>query len=207
MKKDSDISPTEDKVKPKERILEASLTLFVEKGYFNTNIPDISKLSSCSVGSIYHHFVNKEEIAKELYQKGIDQFREALADEFEDTLDLKTILRNMVITFLTFAETHATLSRYLWLSRHEEFLTDKISKPTMVGFDNLGRKLTKLIKNGIRSGEIPDIKAEIFWCIVFGIPQSYIRDWLEGYAIKLPHTVAPQLANACWAGLQGAVKK
>ena len=46
---------------PRERILQASLELFVDQGYFNTNVPDISKKSKCSVGSIYHHFLNKEE--------------------------------------------------------------------------------------------------------------------------------------------------
>ena len=56
---------------PRERVLQASLELFVAKGYFNTNVPDISKLSKCSVGSIYHHFLNKEEIAGMLYEDGI----------------------------------------------------------------------------------------------------------------------------------------
>ena len=97
---------------PRERILEASLILFVDKGYFNTNIPDISKLSSCSVGSIYHHFLNKEEIASVLYSEGISEFREFLSSKLmrEDgsteknlNLDIKQTISTLVNSFLEFS--------------------------------------------------------------------------------------------------------
>ena len=55
----------------RERILAAALKLFVEQGYFNTNIPDLSRESRSSVGSIYHTFKNKEEVATALYHEGI----------------------------------------------------------------------------------------------------------------------------------------
>jgi len=89
------IAPNED-LKPRERILNASLELFVKKGYFNTNVPDISKLSRCSVGSIYHHFLNKEEIASQLYQNGIEQFREALGTAIDPDRELEARISVLV---------------------------------------------------------------------------------------------------------------
>lgn len=189
---------------PRERILQASLQLFVEQGYFNTNVPDISKLSRCSVGSIYHHFLNKEEIAAQLYRDGIQQFRHALSESIDPSRGPEETIHAIVTTFLDFAESHHLLSRYLWLARHNEFLSDRVRKPTVVGFDELGRRLTKVIKNGIRGKQIPYVKAEIFWSIVFGIPLSYVRDWLDGYTSDTPSQAAPVIANACWAALQGA---
>ena len=190
-------------VGPRERILQASLELFVEQGYFNTNVPDISRLSRCSVGSIYHHFLNKEEIAGQLFRSGIQKFREALSQVVDPDANLETNIRSIVIAFLDFAERNYLLSQYLWLARHNEFLSAKVRHPTVVGFDDLGRRLTKAIKKGIRSGEIPPLKAEVFWSIVFGIPLSYMRDWLDGYTTSTPTEVAPTLAHACWAALQG----
>lgn len=188
---------------PRERILAAALELFVEQGYFNTNVPDISRRSRCSVGSIYHHFLNKEEIADQLYRKGIIQFRHALSEALAPSDGVQETVRSVVIAFLDFAERNHELSRYLWLARHNEFLSDRVRKPTVVGFDPLGRRLTKAIKNGIRRGEIPQLKAEIFWSIVFGIPLSYVRDWLDGYTEDTPREAAPVIASACWAALQG----
>src|SRR5262245_32326893 len=124
---------------PRERILQAALELFVEQGYFNTNVPDISKRSRCSVGSIYHHFLNKEEIASQLYRDGIQQFRQALAAAIDTNATLDKTIRTLVVAFLGFAENHHLLSRYLWLARHTEFLSNKVAQPTVVGFDQLGR--------------------------------------------------------------------
>ena len=186
---------------PRERVLDAALTLFVEQGYFNTNVPDISRHSRCSVGSIYHHFLNKEEIAADLYKQGIEQFRHALSKGISTPANTEQSLREMVASFLAFAEDNEQLSRYLWLARHDEFLGGQVNKPTFVGFDTLGRKLTKVIKNGIRGGEIPNLKAEVYWSILFGIPLSYVRDWLEGYSSARPSEMSSVLANSCWAAL------
>lgn len=185
----------------RDRILEAALELFVNQGYFNTNVPDISKKSKCSVGSIYHHFLNKEEIAGLLYRNGILQFRGALSDAISNEPEIDTAIQNIVCSFLNFAESHKLLSQYLWLSRHEEFLNSSVKRPTVVGFDELGRRLTKAIKKGVRGGKIPPIKAEIFWSIVFGIPLSFVRDWLEGYTSLSPNQAAPTLSKACWSAL------
>jgi AcrR family transcriptional regulator len=46
-----------------KRILDASLKLFLEKGYEQTTIQDIiNELGDLSKGAIYHHFNSKEEI-------------------------------------------------------------------------------------------------------------------------------------------------
>ena len=46
-----------------QRILDASMKLFIEKGYENTTIQDIvDELGDLSKGAIYHHFKSKEEI-------------------------------------------------------------------------------------------------------------------------------------------------
>ena len=189
---------------PRERILNASLELFVDRGYFNTNIPDISKKSRCSVGSIYHHFLNKEEIAEQLYSDGIAKFRHALIEVIDLSNTTEQIIRNVIVTFLYFCEQNKMLAKYLWLARHHEFLSDKVSKPTTVGFDPFGRLLTKVIKNAIRKHEIAPLRAEVIWTLIFGISLSYILDWLDGNVRRTPTETAPILAQASWAGLCAA---
>ena len=188
---------------PRERILEAALQLFVEQGYFNTNVPDISRQSKCSVGSIYHHFLNKEEIASELYRIGMRKFRDALSDGISDNASLEKTIKTVVTRFLEFSESSYLWSKYLWLARHNEFLAGELTRPTTVGFDNLGRKLTKAIKAGMRKKEIAVLNAEVIWTVIFGLPLSFIRDWLDGYTSQKPSQIAPILAEASWAALKG----
>ena len=188
---------------PRERILQASLKLFVEQGYFNTNVPDISKLSKCSVGSIYHHFLNKEEIASQLYLDGVKQFRQAMSNAAQEDVDLNSIIPDLVISLLEFAEDHQLLSKYLWLTRHEEFLNQTVLRPTTIGFDELGRKLSKILKNAIKNDEMPDLSAETIWAILFGIPLAFVRNWLGGYTRRSPRQAAPAIATACLSALKG----
>lgn len=186
---------------PRERILAAALKLFVEQGYFNTNVPDLSRESKCSVGSIYHTFKNKEEVATALYEEGISAFRNALDNSIADVTGPKDMVLTVVRSFLEFSEVNHQLSRYLWLCRHNEFMTGLIKHPTMVGYDRLGRQLTRSIKQGIRSGTIRPLRAQLIWSILFGIPVGYVRDWLDGYNPAPPSEVADELAEACWRAL------
>ncbi len=189
---------------PRQRILAAALKLFVEQGYFNTNVPDLSRDSKCSVGSIYHNFKNKEEVARALYHEGIDSFRGALSDALKKVSneDAELAVKKLITSFLEFSEANHQLSKYLWLCRHNEFMTGLIQHPTRVGTDDLGRHLTRIIKNGIRSGKLRNLKANIVWSLLFGIPVGYVRDWLDGYNPDPPSQMAPILADSCWRALK-----
>jgi len=48
----------------KNNIIEKSLKLFSQKGFYNTTIPDIAKSMKMSVGNMYNYFSSKEELAK-----------------------------------------------------------------------------------------------------------------------------------------------
>ena len=110
-------------------------------------------------------------------------------------------MRTLVKSFLQFSEINHQLSKYMWLCRHNEFMSGLIRHPTMVGYDHLGRKLTSAIKSGIRAGQIRPLNANILWSILFGIPLGYVRDWLDGYNPVAPSQVADELAEACWRAL------
>jgi len=187
---------------PRERILGAALKLFVEQGYFNTNVPDLSRESKCSVGSIYHNFKNKEEVASALYLEGLSAFRRALESSIGTTTDSEKLVKTIVSSFLEFSEVNFQLSRYIWLCRHNEFMSGMIKHPTTVGFDRFGRTLTRAIKVGIREGRIRPLRANVIWSIMFGIPLAYVRDWLDGYNPEPPGKAAPELAEACWRALR-----
>lgn len=183
---------------PRQRILAAALKLFVEQGYFNTNVPDLSRESKCSVGSIYHSFRNKEEVATALYEEAILAFRTALDQSLTGVQETEPVVKILVRSFLQFSEINVQLSKYIWLCRHNEFMTGIIRRPTMVGFDHLGRTLTRALKGGIRTGKIRPLNANILWSVLFGVPLAYVRDWLDGYNPDPPSKVADEIADACW---------
>jgi AcrR family transcriptional regulator len=186
----------------RDRILAASLKLFVEQGYFNTNVPDISRESKCSVGSIYHTFKNKEEIASALYEEAMRAFRAGLIRSVLAENTPEKVIKSLITSFLEFSEANYQLSKYIWLCRHNEFMSGIIKHPTQVGFDKLGRHLTKVIKKAIKSGELKDMPANLIWSALFGIPLAYVRDWLDGYNKVPPSAVVGKISELCWCALR-----
>ncbi len=63
----------------RERILDAALNVFSNKGYHDTRMDEIVEASETSKGSIYFHFPNKERLFL------------ALVDQFADLLERKVI--------------------------------------------------------------------------------------------------------------------
>lgn len=65
------------------RIVEAAYFLFLKRGYHATSMRDVSKRAELTVGAIYNHFPNKEDLWKEVvftkhpYQKVFPLIQEA----------------------------------------------------------------------------------------------------------------------------------
>jgi hypothetical protein len=117
-------------------------------------------------------------------------------------MDVAEVVHAVVGALLRFCELNQQLSRYVWLCRHNEFMNRKITHPTRLGFDPLGRKLAKSIKKGMREGKIREMDPHVVWSVLFGVPVAYVRDWLEGYATVPPSDVAAEVATACWRALR-----
>jgi len=60
----------------RERILEAALALFAEKGYEATTMRDIAKEAGASLGLAYRYYASKEEFALVLYLRLAEESRE-----------------------------------------------------------------------------------------------------------------------------------
>lgn len=58
----------------KNRIYDAAISIFAEKGFDHTSINDICKKAGCSVGAFYHHFPTKDSILEETFRIADEQF-------------------------------------------------------------------------------------------------------------------------------------
>ncbi|WP_313675134.1 TetR/AcrR family transcriptional regulator [Mycolicibacterium sp.] len=54
----------------RQRLLDAAVDLFIETGYFATNLTDITSRASVTTGAFYHHFASKEAIAMAIVERG-----------------------------------------------------------------------------------------------------------------------------------------
>ncbi len=60
--------------KPKDRILDAAIKLFAEKGFDATSVDEIAKNAEINKAMIYYYFSSKEELLSSIIRKSINEF-------------------------------------------------------------------------------------------------------------------------------------
>lgn len=80
----------------KQRIAEAALALFVEKGVDGTTTRDIATKAEISEGAMYRHFESKETLADDLFLEEFKPFSKALAQLQEMDAPLAEKVDHMV---------------------------------------------------------------------------------------------------------------
>ena len=68
----------------KNIILEAAARLFSEKGFRETPMAEISKITGAAEGTIFYHFKNKEE----LFVAILEDFKKHVIEEFKTAVDV-----------------------------------------------------------------------------------------------------------------------
>src|SRR4030042_2790998 len=86
-----------EKVRHREEILKAALSLFSNKGFHNVSMQDIAAESEFAVGTLYNFFPSKEQLFSELLNDCAGKIYEMLwpilaGDERED-VKLRTFIR------------------------------------------------------------------------------------------------------------------
>jgi AcrR family transcriptional regulator len=155
-------------------ILEAAHQCFSEKGYYETSIDDIVRVSNMSKGAIYTYFASKEEIfislMHHLTERSFKEVREAFANLNTATAKLQYLIHRNIQLF----EQRNFLQRVQF-----EFWLYSSSSPKLKDLmEQRRRKFNELIQSilveGMKNGEFrQDLDAEaaatLYWPFRDGI--------------------------------------
>lgn len=151
------------------RILDAAMDLFLEKGYDNTTIQDIvDALGDLSKGAIYHHFKSKEEIIESVIPRLYDSSDSQIQSLKESTsyTGLEKLNRTLFISLKNPGqEKLATAAPNLM--KNPRFLTQQLYNT----IENIVPNLVEpIIREGIEDGSIvtdnPKEVAETFMILM-----------------------------------------
>ena len=70
-------------IEKKNKIIDAGLKVFTEKGYFNTNTAEIAKVAGVSTGIVYQYFKDKKDILIYAVKKHYDFLFKPVGSELE----------------------------------------------------------------------------------------------------------------------------
>lgn len=146
-----------------ERIVEASVKLFIEKGYDQTTIQNILDALNLSKGGLYHHFKSKEEILEAVKQKRAQYAADMLHDLIQtiEAKDAKEKLKKILCKLGTSTETH-TFDTILAQANNPHFVVGALQNAVNQDAPIIAGIIEDGVKDGSLQTDQPDLCAEIF---------------------------------------------
>lgn len=160
----------------RERILEAALTVFADKGYHDSRLDEIVDQSDTSKGAIYFHFPNKERLFL------------ALVDQFADLLERRVRAAiagqpaGMARVRVALQETLSTFSRYrrpakIMLVQAVGLGTTVETKRLEVN-DRFSRLIGEYLQEAVTVGDIAPVDVEVVSSAWMGAIYNVVISWV-----------------------------
>lgn len=180
----------------KQEILDAALRGFAEKGLAGTTVEEVRTRSGASVGSIYHHFGDKQGIAAALYVAILRDYQEGLLAVLERAGDARDTVEELVRHHLRWVAADRDRARFL-LGARPPRAVDEIRGLNRRAFSATASWLDE----EVAAGRIRPIPFDLFYAVLIGPAQEFCRHWLEGRLRTSMRTAERELAAAAWGAL------
>jgi AcrR family transcriptional regulator len=177
----------------KQKILDAALRAFADKGYAAATLADVRELSGASTGSIYHHFGDKEGLAAALYLEALRDYQEGVRAVLDRETDSERGIKGLVRHHLRWVGAHPDLARFLLAGR-----------PPGAGerLEEMNQELLAAVADWLRGRGLRRMPGDVFYAVLLGPAQEFTRQWLAGRARSSMAAAERSLAEAAWRGLR-----
>lgn len=160
-------------IEKKNRIIQAGLNAFTDKGYYNTTTAEIAKIAGVSTGIVYSYFKDKKDVFlhaidlyfEKLYSPVVTKLQELNFDNFENAL-------NVIID--TTINSHSKN-----VSSHEEFVAmSHLDNDVHNQFMLAEHKLTDIVSSILKNSKInvSDMNEKIH--IAYNLIESFCHEYV-----------------------------
>lgn len=181
----------------KDEILQAALACVTEQGVDGTTIEMIRDRSGASIGSLYHHFGNKERIIAALYMSGTAQYAQMLQSGFASADSAEACVRLLVTSYIDWVVANPDWARFILHSRSRVEageMGDALREANREHFAQIFAALAEYRQQGLFKA-LPD---DCFASVVIGPTQDLARNWLAGRTHSELRDCRELLAQIAW---------
>ncbi|MBE0492808.1 MAG: TetR/AcrR family transcriptional regulator [Thiomicrospira sp.] len=186
----------------KTKVLTSALYLFVEKGYFNTSIPDLVKHSGVSTGTIYKHFGDKQGLANSLMERLIEELYQQEIAIIEPHSSAQARYRALVVWMMQFSLDYPEVMSFILYARHKDYLPNSShicsSKPFMI--------LRDIVQQGIDSQELRKMDGMVAASLAFGGVLRMVQLHLDGLLERPLMAYLDELTDSAWRAIENPTK-
>jgi len=189
-------------VSRRKAILDAALVEFTARGVAGASIRSICDRSGASVGSIYHHFGDKDGIAGALFVIGLVSYQQGFLDALAAAKTTREGVEDAVHHHVRWITENRDMARFLLLGRDAGAVL-----ATQRPLREINRKFFRAVSHWTRprvqAGELRALSTELLTALWIGPSQDLARHWLAGRSRISLTEAAPVLADAAWRTLGG----
>jgi TetR/AcrR family transcriptional regulator, cholesterol catabolism regulator len=181
------LTPAAESGGMRQRIYEAAIDLFAEKGFHGTSMRDLAAVVGIEAASLYHHFPSKQDLLRAMFDHFMDailgMIRAASVGPGSPAERLADVVRGHVLF-------HVARGKEAFISHSElRALTEEEHKRVSAKRDLYEGILRKLLEAGVREGEfeIADIPVTTTAILMMC---SGVSDWYDPGGRLTPEAVA-----------------
>ena len=182
----------------RERIEKAAIRLFVAKGVAETTVRDIARAVEISEGALYRHFVSKEELVWDVFERNYVAFAARLDALAHAETSARAKLAAMIRGFCHAHDEDPALFRFLLFVQHGQLNRLAPGTPTPVD------SMRAVLESGIVSKEIPEQHPDLATALVFGIVLQPVTFAAYGRLPTSMGSMSDRLVTAAWAAVTSA---
>ncbi|BCR24962.1 TetR/AcrR family transcriptional regulator [Aquipseudomonas alcaligenes] len=181
----------------KDEILQAALACFTDFGVDATTIEMIRDRSGASIGSLYHHFGNKERIIGALYLAGTAEYAALLAEGFAQADSAEACVKLLVTSYVDWVVANPDWARFILHSRGRVEASEVGAELREVNRVNFRRILDALAVYRAQ-GLFKAMPVDCFTSVVIGPTHDFARHWLAGRTQTSLAECRELLAQVAW---------
>jgi len=161
----------------RRQILDAALELFLETGVGDCRVDDLFERSGASVGSFYHHFGSKPELAAALYLEILERFHSDFLAELGRHRSARAGVKAMVRHHLAWVARDSQRAAYLFQCLEPQVFAacrDEQNRMTAAFFS----KCLEWLEERAAAGELRKLAPLEYYVLWMGPTLELTRAWL-----------------------------
>ena len=179
-----------------QKIMDASLKLFVEKGFHGTSTAEIARTAGVATGTLFHYFKTKEELINRLFLYTKESMFSQMKEHFEVDKSLKENLKNLWSKFIYFSIRNPYKFQFILIFHTSPYITSLTKEQLEPQLD----VLLSVYEKGILDQELKEAPFELMIEYFWGNIISTIN-YFNKYPEKLGDKNMDQAFELLWDGV------
>ncbi len=176
----------------KQKILDAAQAVFADHGYARASMRAIARVAGISVGGLYLHFRNKEDLYLNLIQSWMDGLNESTREALQRIQDPRDSLRAFITLSIDYARKH----REMIILQGREVGFSFGSELKKEFFKERRRLIAGIVTRGIDCGVFRRCDADEAAKVIFSVLRGFIASMLiEDEALFSPEGCVDLVLN------------